>query len=107
MNFSDVVKECQRLADMLADEIDGPGIHEALWETIDGHQWVIYTGKAWDVVNAARLAGGHWLDDAEGEVLAHDMAPETIDLYMVALAFWIMMQITRDCLRDIAEGVAA
>lgn len=107
MNFAEVVKECQSLADMLADEIDGPGMDQALWETIDGHEWVIYTGKAWDVVNAARLAGGHWVDDAEGEVIAHGFNPENLDRWMTLLAFELMYQITRDCLADIAEGVAA
>lgn len=105
MNFSDLLSECHRLADMLADEFDNP--FNELWEAIDSHQWVIYTGSSWDVVNAAREAGGHLLDDADGEVIANQGPMHDIDRYMSSLAFWIMVDLTGDRLHEIEKRAIA
>ena len=105
MNFSDLLKECDKLAEMLASEFEDP--FNELWEAIDAHQWVIYTGKSWDVVNAAREAGGHLVDDADGEVIANQGPMHDIDRYMSALAFWIMVDLTGDRLHEIEKRAIA
>ena len=104
MNFADVVKECESIAQMILEDTHGPEIDDAIWEAIDNHQWIIYTGKSWDVVNAARLAGGHWLDDADAEVINNQGPMFEIDGYITALAFFIMFQTTRDAVTDITRG---
>jgi hypothetical protein len=89
--------------DLLASDYDGEqDIYDFCYEQAEGSEYVIYYGKAWDLVNMIRCSDYNLLDDAE---LAIEHVPfENINQTMSLLAYEIIYQ---QLLLAVEEKVAA
>lgn len=58
-------------------------------ECADSCQWVIYYGRAWDLVSAVRLVCPSDLDQAESDLEYLGFSFESLDKTMTLLAYWL------------------
>lgn len=72
-------------------------------EYVDGSQYVIYTGMAWDLVNMVRKCDGSLLSDAEMAI--DDISPDTSSIHdmMSLLAYECIYQQLMLALSDATE----
>ena len=104
MNINDIRNLGKDIADGIREETSCDDKREdLLWESVDGNEHVIYYGKAWNTVNAAR-------DDSQLFDQAHDSLSETegdkvgknetLDNVICRLAFWIIYHSAQDALAN-------
>lgn len=76
LTLSEYSKEISELAESIAKEAreEGRDVSDVLHETIDGHQWVIYTAYHFDVLKHSKNDGAYFEEYGELTLKALDLA---------------------------------
>lgn len=68
---------------------------EYLHESVDGHEWVIYTGRAWEIVALIRGCDSKLWGEAHDRLTATDgdkiRDGEDLDAVITRLAYWLLL----------------
>lgn len=93
-NYKEYIDYCQRLAedvnDSYSNDID---VNDRIFELADGNEYVIYTGKAWELVNMIRECNSELFDDAVETVQDNDYCgiyDGDIHKHMILIAFTLI-----------------
>ena len=107
----DIRKWAEETAAEIAEECESEEERrDRLHETVDGCADVIYTAKAWDVVNAARQDSQLYdqayesLTDTTGDRIGDG---EDINNVIVRTAYWVLFYAGERALQEIEEATAS
>jgi hypothetical protein len=89
-------------ADIVAEHEDYAEAHDLVHETIDGHQWIIYTAYNNDIV---QISDNHdaYLDVYNQEDLGQIVMDKGIDGLTLTRAFFAMSQDLNDAIHEITS----
>ena len=102
MTYQDFINAVRTaVADIRNDVADGGDEYDLIHEYADGHQYVIYTGQAWDLVNLIRDADSELFFAAEEQFSDYGggfRCNNSWDECQRQLAFFIMTTAIRQCI---------
>ena len=106
MNHSEYTETMYSLIDSVYEEFkrdDTQELSDIVHEVADGHQWVIYYGKAWDLVDFVRFNDLHEYEEAQEMI--NDIGEGTTDLdtLMTQMAYWIMYNVVYGAVQERLE----
>ena len=106
MNHSEYTQTMNSLIDSAYEEFkrdDTQDLEDIVHEIADGHQWVIYYGKAWDFVSFVRRIDFDEYTEAQG--ILEDIGENTADLdtLMTQTAYWLIYNIVRGAVEEKLE----
>ena len=93
MNFNEYTKIMHSLIDSVYEEFkrdDTQELSDIVHETVDGDSWVIYYGRAWELVGFVRQSCFSEYIEANNMLSDIGEHPSDIDTLMTQLAYWIM-----------------
>lgn len=111
MNYAEFIEEVESAArDIVAESKEyGSDVDELVWQFADGHQWVIYTGMAWDLCDVMRRCHSDLFNQAESDFEDCGGCGDnvTADRVMTLIAFHLMHNGIRDAVAELLEEAAA
>ena len=111
MNYAEFCEEVESAArDIVAESKEyGSDVDELVWQFADGHQWVIYTGMAWDLCDRMRRGNSDLFNYAESDFEDCGGCGEdfSVDRAMTLIAFHLIHNGVRDALAQLSEEEAA
>ena len=84
--------------EILSQTDEGQDIYDMICQTIDGHEWVIYTYKALKLCAECNTTDGESLLDDTGQTFSD------IGEHAVAVAYWTLYAACRDYLNELQEA---
>ena len=111
MNYAEVIQEVESAARDIVWESEQfeSDVDDLAWQFANDHQWVIYTGMAWDLCDMMRRCHSDLFNQAEsdfedcggcGEDFSVDRAMTLIALHLIHIG-------VRDALAELSEEEAA
>jgi len=111
MNYAEFIEEVESAArDIVAEskEYDSD-VDDLAWQFADGHQWVIYTGQAWDLCDMMRRCHSDLFNQAERDFEDCGGCGDdfSVDRAMTLIAFWLIRNGVRDAVAELLGEEAA
>jgi hypothetical protein len=111
MNYAEFIEEAESAArDIVAESKEcGSDVDDLAWQFADGHEWVIYTARAWDLCDMMRRCHSDLFSQAESdfEDLGGMKHCDNVDRAMTLIAFHLMYNGIKDALAELEEEIAA
>jgi hypothetical protein len=92
MNYQEVRTEAEEIAQAVISEVDtyGGDAEELIHQAVDGHQYVIYYARAWELVSSVRRYNQSLFNNAEYSVSDMFDGSENLDQQITVMAFEIL-----------------
>lgn len=111
MTYAEFIREVESAArDIVAESKEYKSdVDDLVWQFADGHQWVIYTGQAWDLCDMMRRCHSDLFNQAESDFEDCGGCGEdwTVDCAITLIAFHLIHNGVRDALAELLEEAAA
>ncbi len=111
MNYAEFIEEAESAArDIVAESKEyGSDVDELVWQFADGHEWVIYTARAWDLCDMMRRCHSDLFSQAESDFEDCGGCGDdfNVDRAMTLIAFHLMHNGIREAVEELAEEMAA
>ena len=111
MNYAEFCEEGESAArDIVAESKEyGSDVDELVWQFANDHQWVIYTGMAWDLCDMMRRCNSDLFNYAESDFEDWGGCGEdfSVDRAMTLIALHLIHNGVRDALAQLSEEEAA
>lgn len=111
MNYAEFCEEVESAAhDIVAESKEyDTDVDDLAWQFADGHEWVIYTAKAWDLCDMMRRCHSDLFNQAESDFEDCGGCGDdfTADRVMTLIAFHLMHNGIRDAVAELLEEAAA
>ena len=111
MNYAEFIEEVESAARDIVEESKEyeTDVDDLVWQFADGHQWVIYTGQAWDLCDMMRRCHSDLFDQAESDFEDCGGCGDnvTADRVMTLIAFHLIHNGVRDAVAELLEEAAA
>ena len=111
MTYAEFIEEVESAArDIVAESKEYESdVDDLVWQFADGHQWVIYTGMAWDLCDMMRRCHSDLFNQAESDFEDCGGCGDdfSVDRAMTLIAFHLIRNGVRDAVAELLEEAAA
>lgn len=111
MNYAEFIEEVESAARDIVEESKeyDSDVDDLVWQFADGHQWVIYTGMAWDLCDMMRRCHSDLFNQAESDFEDCGGCGDdfSVDRAMTLIAFHLIRNGVRDAVAELLEEAAA